>query len=154
MQKLNSNLNEVKNTTGGQGGSRVRLYIVLAVAGIVLFVGGGLFLLSRLPELDFSKTVYQNYAGLEELAKDNPLPGSKVSLPVTVSQAAFTKADDGGKAYNIYRWKLGEQMVEARFSSKLKQLPDGNITISGVVQSNLNQVLVVFVDKINNSSAR
>jgi hypothetical protein len=92
---------------------------------------------------------YQAYQDAGAVLKANVLPGNRVKFTATVDKQAFTQYQDNDKTYPVYQWTEGNQTLQARFSSKLKQLPTGKIVINASVQSRVGDGLYLFVDSFS-----
>jgi len=144
---MDSTITEIKPPPR-QGRAR-NIIFGLILAGAMLLIFGGIVLAMNLVRSQSYQPQYQLYQSAGAVLKANTLPGSRVEFSATVDKTAFLQYQDNDKNYPVYQWTEGSQRLEARFSSKLKQLPDGKITISASVQSRSGDVLFIFVDKFS-----
>ena len=146
--------NVLAQTDRPQKSGRIR-YSILGLSLIVgLLVIVGLVLVAlNLEHSQNYQPQYQPYRDAGAVLQANVLPGSRVQFNAKVAKQAFTQYQDNDKTYPVYQWTAGQQILQARFSSKLKQLPDGNIVINASVQSRVGDELFIFVDNFSAGSS-
>ena len=129
---------------------RVRYSILgLSLAGGLLVIVGLVVVAMNLVRSQNYQPQYQEYQDAGAVLKANVLPGSRVKFSAMVDKQAFTQYQDNEKTYPVYQWTEGNQTLQARFSSKLKQLPEGKIIINASVQSRVGDGLYIFVDSFS-----
>lgn len=129
------------------GLTSTQLITLVAAALILLLLGAGYFLMIGLVKSPDYQPEYRNYATVSEVLNSDLLPGTRIAFPATLVKDQFLKQEESNRTYPLYHWIQADQTLEARFSYKLKELPEGNLIISGTVQSRRNGILLLYVEK-------